>query len=82
MSRRRPVDGPWPAPTQQSKRGGHRQRPRPGVEYCDIERTIAEGLDEFLESLQVEIYQVAEAAREPTSSSSGTDLRLHAYRSA
>ncbi len=56
-------------------------RVRARVEYCDIERTIAEGLDQFLESLQIEIYDVAEAV-DTHFFRSGTDLRLHAYRSA
>ena len=51
-------------------------RVRAKAEFCDINRIIDSGLDQFLEELQLEIYAVAEAV-EAHFFRSGTDLELH-----
>lgn len=55
-------------------------RVRARVEFCDIEGILANGLDQFLESVQGDIYELAEAVDERYFRT-GTDLQLHSYRS-
>jgi len=56
-------------------------RVRARAEYCDIVSIVGAGLDPFLEDLQAEIYEVADAVDQHFFRS-GTDLRLHAFQSA
>lgn len=55
-------------------------RVRARAEYCDISEVLETGLDQFLESLQEDIYGVAEAVNRHFFRA-GTDLDLHAYQS-
>jgi uncharacterized alpha-E superfamily protein len=68
-------------PSQTTSVGRAIGRVRARAEFCDIEAILDAGLDEFLESLQVEIYEVANEV-DLHFFKSGTDLQLHAYRSA
>jgi uncharacterized alpha-E superfamily protein len=54
-------------------------RVRARTQYCDIEAILGGGLDEFLEDLQKEIYQVSNEV-EDQYFRVGTDLQLHSYR--
>lgn len=54
-------------------------RVRAKAEFCDIETIIVDGLDQFLEELQGDIYAVAEAV-DAHFFRSGTDLELHTVR--
>ncbi|HEY7469727.1 MAG TPA: alpha-E domain-containing protein [Acidimicrobiia bacterium] len=54
-------------------------RVRARAQYCDIEAIVNEGLDEFLEDLQKEIYEVSNEIEEQYFRA-GTDLQLHSYR--
>jgi uncharacterized alpha-E superfamily protein len=54
-------------------------RVRAKAEYCDIAAVAQSGLDEFLEDLQKEIYQVSNEVEEQYFRA-GTDLALHSYR--
>jgi len=67
--------------SQQTAVGRAIGRVRARAEFCDIEDILDDGLDQFLQSLQVEIYDVAEEV-EAHFFKSGTDLQLHSYRSA
>ena len=55
-------------------------RVRAGVEYCDVEDLVVEGLGEFLDHLQVDIWKVGEAI-DAHFFRHGADLDLHAYMS-
>ncbi len=55
-------------------------RVRARVEYSDVEEVLEGGLDQFLESLQSDIYEVA-AEVDLHFFQSGTDLELHAVES-
>lgn len=55
-------------------------RVRAKAEFCDIEQILGTGLDSFLESLQSEIYAVADLA-DTHFFRSGTELDLHTYES-
>ncbi|MFZ0627616.1 MAG: alpha-E domain-containing protein [Acidimicrobiia bacterium] len=55
-------------------------RVRARAEYCDIVAVMANGLDQFLEEIQSEIYQVGEECDKHFFR--GTDLELHTFRSA
>jgi uncharacterized alpha-E superfamily protein len=54
-------------------------RVRARAEFCDISIIIDGGLDQFLEDLQKEIYDVSEEVEEHFFRA-GTDLQLHSYR--
>ncbi|HVR80303.1 MAG TPA: alpha-E domain-containing protein [Acidimicrobiia bacterium] len=54
-------------------------RVRARAEFCDISVIVNEGLDQFLEELQKEIYDVSEEVEEHFFRA-GTDLQLHSYR--
>jgi len=54
-------------------------RVRARAEFCDIATIVNSGLDQFLEELQREIYQVSEEV-EDHFFRAGTDLQLHSYR--
>lgn len=56
-------------------------RVRARAEFCDISAITETGLDEFLEALQTEIYDVADAV-DAHFFRAGTDLQLHAIQSA
>jgi uncharacterized alpha-E superfamily protein len=68
-------------PSQQTSIGRAIGRVRSRAEFCDIGAILEEGLDEFLETLQIEIYQVANEV-DAHFFKSGTDLQIHSYRSA
>jgi uncharacterized alpha-E superfamily protein len=51
---------------------------RARAEYCDIERVLSGGLNQFLEELQSEIYAVGEEV-DAHFFRAGTDLQLHSY---
>ncbi len=51
---------------------------RARLEFCDIDEILAEGLDEFLEAIQDEIFRVDQAI-DRHFFHSGTDLDLHFY---
>ena len=53
-------------------------RVRARAEFCDIERVLNGGLDQFLEELQGEIYEVGEEV-DAHFFRAGTDLQLHSY---
>lgn len=55
-------------------------RLRAKAEYCDLDQIVEAGLDEFLEELQADIWDTAEALEEHFFRS-GADLDLHAYES-
>lgn len=55
--------------------GGVRAR----AEFCDIDAVLAAGLDQFIESLQADIYEVAKAV-DRYFFRAGTDLDLHAFQ--
>lgn len=55
-------------------------RVRARAEFCDIDEVLRGGLDQFLESLQADIYDVARAVDQHFFRA-GTDLELHAYQS-
>ena len=55
-------------------------RVRARAEFCDIDEVLATGLDQFLETLQTDIYDVAEAV-DRHFFRVGTELDLHAYKS-
>jgi uncharacterized alpha-E superfamily protein len=54
-------------------------RVRAKAEYCDIAAVTESGLDEFLEDLQKEIYEVSNEIEEQYFRA-GTDLQIHSYR--
>jgi uncharacterized alpha-E superfamily protein len=54
-------------------------RVRARAEYCDVQETLASGLDQFLEQLQEDIYAVADAV-DRHFFKAGTDLELHTYQ--
>jgi uncharacterized alpha-E superfamily protein len=54
-------------------------RVRAKAEFCDIDAIINEGLNQFLEELQREIYDVSNEVEEHFFRA-GTDLQLHSYR--
>ncbi len=54
-------------------------RVRARAEFCDIDDVLVTGLDQFLESLQGEIYDVAQLV-DRYFFRAGTDLELHAYQ--
>jgi uncharacterized alpha-E superfamily protein len=56
-------------------------RVRARAEYCDMAAIVGGGLDEFLEALQREIYEVAEEV-DAHFFRAGTDLQLHTVQSA
>jgi uncharacterized alpha-E superfamily protein len=68
-------------PTQQTAVGRAIGRVRARAEFCEIASIVDYGLDEFLESLQIEIYDVANEV-DLHFFKSGTDLKIHSYRSA
>lgn len=55
-------------------------RVRARAEFCDIEKVMDEGLDQFLDALQKDIYEVG-AAVEKQFFRTGTDLELHIVES-
>lgn len=55
-------------------------RVRARTEFCDIDEILGEGLDQFLQRLQADIYAVADQA-DAYFFRSGTELDLHAFES-
>lgn len=55
-------------------------RLRARAEFCDIEELLAGGLDEFLDTLQADIYEFAQACASHFFRA-GIDLPLYSYRS-